>query len=925
LRDALVVLGASGVVGVLVLGLWVPLSDLRDDEQLALLAPPGTREALLTAVQLARPSVAFSESLVLAQARTAAQVAGRIPVAEALPLRSLRRIGVAAFVAVLAAATSALGWPAATARGLASLVPPLLTPQPTSTAAEGPLVGDLSLEYEFPEYMIEPPLVVPSTSGEIAAPRGTVVTIRTRSLLPIRSGSILLEDGRSLPLHLDGSRRIEGRLLVDGPGRYAFRIEPDDASPVRERGWRTIRATADEAPIVTLTAPEGDAEVEPGQKVDLAYDLRDDHGLRELVAVLAVGSDPEVRRPIRSFDAGVRDTNGVWQLALDEVRMDPGEAMAVHLEAFDRDTISGPNRGSSRTVTLRVASPASRHLALIEDQKVLLDLVVGALGERLERPVPEEGLTARAQERFGIVRAAQDRIVTWVREHEDAILRDTLARGEPAAQIAAMRDRLSDLLQREWHLHAGILAPRARRLELDREQIKELEDDALMVEDLLGGQRLDALAELGREVDRSRERLKSLLAQFARGRSEQVRRQLLREIATLEQQVRALDERLAQMQRDVPQEFLNANALQAMDLEGALRDLRESLASDDVAAAQAALDRLSENMRQLMAALEGNASAYRGERSGAEERARSELLDRVGDLERRERDLSRLTRAVQERYRRQLADSMRTRIDPLVQRLLARTRTAAHSLEGADPATLAQFQSEDLSRVRQRVSDLEASLAQGDLDEAAEMADRALEGLQSLDENLGMARAGTRPTAEAIEGAIPPIRSVRQELQHAMPSPGQMLGDDDAGRLRRQGSSQRTLGEDASRLAHRIARPDSGLPFVARDAQRLLEDARTQMQQAADQLGRANPREAFDAQDRALERLRRVRETLEEAGQPRSLAEGMRQRSEPVRIPGPEEHQVPREFRREVLDAMRERPGDQEDEAVRRYYEELVR
>ncbi|MBI2895783.1 MAG: hypothetical protein HYY06_19655 [Deltaproteobacteria bacterium] len=925
-RGGAIAVVASALSWILVLDLVVPLSEIGKDDRVALLASRAARESLLAAVELARAPRDFSEELLEEHARCAVAVAVRAPPSVALPLGALRRRAIGAIVCVACGGSSATLWPSALARGGQSVMGPLWADSGPSAAADGPIVGDLSLEYVFPDYMTESPLVVPSTSGAISAPRGTTVRIRTRGLMPVRAGSIIIEQGRgqtaSLPLEVRDDRSLEARMVVNGPGRYAFEIEPVGDEPVRERGWRPIRALADQRPVVTLTAPDGDLTVEASERVGFTWDVRDDHGLAELWAVVEIGDQHQLRRRVRSFDPAAQSASGEWALSLDEVRVAPGEAVSVRLEALDRDTVTGPNRGSSRTVTVRVASPASRHLAILEDQKILLDLVVTALAERLEHPVPEDA----PEERFRIARAAHERVLAWIAGHREALMKDTLTSRELVGRIDAMGERLETLAAREWRLH-GPVASRTRRLEVDREQVKELEDDALFIEDFLGRQRLDALAELGREVDASRERIADLLGRFARTRSEDLRRELLAQIAALETRVRELQARLGDMQRDVPGEFLNTDALEAMDLEGALRDLRESLAGDDVAAAQAALGRLTETMRELMAALEGNASAFRGERFAAEERARSELLDRVGDLERRQRDLSRLTRAVQERYRRRLAETMRSRIDPLVQRLLVRSRAAATALAGAEVSALAQSQREQMARAGHRVADLQASLEQGDLDEAAQMAERGLEGLEELDHLLSPPRSATRSAVAAVEAAIPELRAVRQELVRAMPDADQTLGEEDGGRLRRQGASQRTLSEDAARLERKLARPDSqpNLPFVLRDARRLLEEARAQMGQASDSLGRASPREAFDAQERALERLRRLRETLEEAGRASRLSEGMAMRQRPVRIPGPDDHRVPREFRREVLDAMRETAGDQEDEAVRRYYEELVR
>jgi hypothetical protein len=52
---------------------------------------------------------------------------------------------------------------------------------------------------------------------------------------------------------------------------------------------------------------------------------------------------------------------------------------------------------------------------------------------------------------------------------------------------------------------------------------------------------------------------------------------------------------------------------------------------------------------------------------------------------------------------------------------------------------------------------------------------------------------------------------------------------------------------------------------------------------------------------------------------------GGRLDKEPVRIPGADEYRAPKEFRQDILDAMkRSAPADYKD-MVKKYYEELVK
>ena len=55
--------------------------------------------------------------------------------------------------------------------------------------------------------------------------------------------------------------------------------------------------------------------------------------------------------------------------------------------------------------------------------------------------------------------------------------------------------------------------------------------------------------------------------------------------------------------------------------------------------------------------------------------------------------------------------------------------------------------------------------------------------------------------------------------------------------------------------------------------------------------------------------------------------QGTRGRSnrDPVRIPGADDSRAPREWRQELLEAMREQAPERFQEEVRKYYEDLVK
>ena len=103
------------------------------------------------------------------------------------------------------------------------------------------------------------------------------------------------------------------------------------------------------------------------------------------------------------------------------------------------------------------------------------------------------------------------------------------------------------------------------------------------------------------------------------------------------------------------------------------------------------------------------------------------------------------------------------------------------------------------------------------------------------------------------------------------------------------------------------------------------------MQRAGGELGKRMAERAGEHQQRALEKLGQAQKEMRQqqrqaSGGSSSGREGTGQRhsDRKVDIPDADAYRAP-QLRRELLDAMKERAPESYEDAIRRYYEELVR
>jgi hypothetical protein len=112
---------------------------------------------------------------------------------------------------------------------------------------------------------------------------------------------------------------------------------------------------------------------------------------------------------------------------------------------------------------------------------------------------------------------------------------------------------------------------------------------------------------------------------------------------------------------------------------------------------------------------------------------------------------------------------------------------------------------------------------------------------------------------------------------------------------------------------------DEAAPGAAQAAA-ALEEIAGQMRQAGQDLHEGAAHEGAGRASQVAERLAELRRNLGRRQQ--SAGSGTR---EPVRIPDAEAYRAPREWRQELMEAMREKAPEKFRDEVRRYYEELVR
>jgi hypothetical protein len=932
-------------LGALALGVLLPARALRSDRAAARRTgklAPRVASDLLSAVELteapAGPRAAGSPVLIRAFRRQVANAIGPISPDRLVPLRPAGwALGVAGVTALLLIAAAG-AWPLA-ARGLRTLVHRPSKFEGAAVSTE-PLVGDVRVTYIYPAYTGLRPRTVEGSTGDLAAVTGTRAHIETRPLHPARHAALLLGEkgGREIPARLVGGK-LTADLTLTEDGVYRFWLEPAFGRATREHRAHHLTAEVDAPPRVDIQGPADRLELATPRPIEIGYSATDDYGLGAVKLVYRVGDGPEQRMPLRDA-AGATSVQGrtLWD-PTPALSGGGGERIAYRIEARDRDAISGPKVGSSRTLYVTIQNPHDGIDDRIERQRDLLERLIGDLADRLDAEGgAEKSAAAEAVERrvaaIGTIHAAEEAHLTLLGRLLDEDRRDGGLGKTLRAALAGIADRLERGLREEASALAAARgkggAGHARLEAAAARQVAELETDVLRLDDLIGRERLEDLASLGKELTDAYARLQDLLARYKKTHDEALRRQLEREVRELRARIADLAQKIAAVQarNEVPEEWRNMPEMKG--LEEQARKLDEMLERGNEADLDKALSQLGDQLAGMRKMLDQNLDGFGAERFPQENRVVADLMKRIGDLEGDERGLQKETQALAEKQEAELQRRLKGQLDDLMKREGEKIDRLKQRLAGVPTGSPESALAEEVDRARESATQMRRLLGERDIAEAQSEAERAESSLERAGEHLDDMAEARRARRGGAEGepdkraqAVGEARGLAQEiaddLAKLMPKASETLTPEQREAARAQAEKQAAIGKRTDELAEEAARRLGKMPGMEQAASD-LKGAGARMREAGESLRRDESKPAASAERDAADRLAKLRDGMQE----RTMGSGERHR-DPVRIPGADESRAPRAWRQELLDAMKEKAPERYRDEVRRYYEELVK
>lgn len=223
----------------------------------------------------------------------------------------------------------------------------------TLKVVELPYVKQLDLEYHFPAYTGLAPRLIEG-GGDVAALSGTEVRLKIQPTMATQTGRVVMHDGTTSPLSLNPDGTLAGSFKVTAPGFYKIELDGPAGEKVPASPQYAIDILADQQPSVALSKPGRDTDATPVQEFAVEARADDDFAVRNLQLVYSVNGGPEKAISLFNGSKPSPEVTAGHTFYLEELGVQPGDAVSYYARATDNDATAGPKTATSDIYFLRI-------------------------------------------------------------------------------------------------------------------------------------------------------------------------------------------------------------------------------------------------------------------------------------------------------------------------------------------------------------------------------------------------------------------------------------------------------------------------------------------------------------------------------------------------------------------------------------------
>ncbi|MFL6332552.1 MAG: DUF4175 family protein [Pyrinomonadaceae bacterium] len=197
-----------------------------------------------------------------------------------------------------------------------------------------PFVKQLDLVLNFPAFSHLPAKAV-EDGGDVAALKGTVVTVTARLSGKARSARIVFADGRKAEMKAAGQDFV-GALTVTGDTSYFVELTSVDGELYRGSNEYDVTALEDMPPTISFERPGRDTKATNLEEVFTQARAEDDFGVAGIELFFSVNGGEEQRVGLQDLSRdAARSLTGTYTFFMEEYKLKPGDFISYYAKARD--------------------------------------------------------------------------------------------------------------------------------------------------------------------------------------------------------------------------------------------------------------------------------------------------------------------------------------------------------------------------------------------------------------------------------------------------------------------------------------------------------------------------------------------------------------------------------------------------------------
>jgi hypothetical protein len=507
--------------------------------------------------------------------------------------------------------------------------------------------------------------------------------------------------------------------------------------------------------------------------------------------------------------------------------------------------------------------------------------------------------------------------------------------------------------------------------EKQEEIVNELEKLAAFSDNLLKRGKMQDVVKAGEKMTKTQDQLLSDLEKLAQSpQDKQLLDQLMKQLEELSQALNSLMNQLSQMANQLPDEFLNNPNMKNLELGNmaeAMEKIREALQNGDIQKAIEEAKKLMNMLSQMNmifqnAANQSMANMMQGAQSKAMEMA-NKMNELVENQKRVIDGTEKIDKALKEMSQQEMGKALKDALDRMkkiaskIPDQLSKAEAEMQTVPDMYYATNNQFQDmqEQFNKIwnglnQPRLGDVKDSTIESlrDVEAAEVLAKQFTRGIPQLEKKL-----------EELGNLENLYQALNEELDKLGSSESQAMNPSQESQMKGLMGKQGQLQQETGELKEKLSELAKITPFLGPEIADNLGEAQGQMGNAKEQLGNKEAGKALLPERDALYHLEQAQQGLQQGMQQMATMQQMGSMSMPqfamrpgmqpggmfpmmpnpntapnsggrmgtsiedIEIPSGADFQVPKEFREEILKAMKEGVPQPYEELVKDYYKQL--